>query len=262
MNKLTYIFVVIIVIIIILYYITTDNKTDAETISHNDNVTENEENQHNLFNIDKHIQDYNLFINDIDKNQEQLNTLYNNSVSLDEKKNILNKTKNYLMKTITGKMFDFWYGTKWSFNGITEKPRSGEIACGYFITTVLQHAGFNLERFRLAQQPSSLIIRTLCYKKSIKTYNNLNNLKEYLNNNSNSLYILGLDNHVGFVHKNEDEIYFTHSSYTGGRQVIRESLINSLAVKTSKVYMIGNLLDNVSILVKWLNMSKIPSLTH
>ena len=39
-----------------------------------------------------------------------------------------------------------WIGTKWDFNGISEKPQQGNIACGYFVTTVLRDAGLNLAR--------------------------------------------------------------------------------------------------------------------
>ena len=29
-------------------------------------------------------------------------------------------------------IFPYWYGTKWDYNGVTQEPRIGKIACGYF----------------------------------------------------------------------------------------------------------------------------------
>jgi hypothetical protein len=43
----------------------------------------------------------------------------------------------------------------------SETPGRGEIACGYFVSTVLRDAGFGVERVRLAQQASERIVRTL-----------------------------------------------------------------------------------------------------
>ena len=42
---------------------------------------------------------------------------------------------------ITNTIAPAWIGTKWDFNGITEVPQQGKIACGYFVTTVLRDAG-------------------------------------------------------------------------------------------------------------------------
>src|SRR6187455_2399459 len=33
-----------------------------------------------------------------------------------------------------------WIGTAWNFNGTSEKPQQGSIACGYFVTTILRDA--------------------------------------------------------------------------------------------------------------------------
>ncbi|MEO1627640.1 MAG: hypothetical protein AAFV25_20985, partial [Bacteroidota bacterium] len=58
-----------------------------------------------------------------------------------------------LFKTaLLNKIIPFWEGTKWSFEGHTSKPKSGHIACGYFVSTTLRDAGLRLNRYRLAQQ--------------------------------------------------------------------------------------------------------------
>jgi hypothetical protein len=37
---------------------------------------------------------------------------------------------------VTETIIPAWIGTGWDFNGITEKPQQGSIACGYFVTTI------------------------------------------------------------------------------------------------------------------------------
>src|SRR5688572_14401155 len=82
--------------------------------------------------------------------------------------------RKFFVATLTDSIFHYWYDTEWDFNGITQEPRKGDIACGYFVTTTLLHSGFDLDRVKIAQQPASIIIRTLCRKESIKTFSNGN----------------------------------------------------------------------------------------
>ncbi len=51
-------------------------------------------------------------------------------------------------------MMRCWLGTPWDFNGTADGPGGGKIACGYFVATLLKDAGFRVDRYQLAQQPS------------------------------------------------------------------------------------------------------------
>ena len=55
-------------------------------------------------------------------------------------------------ESLLNKIIPFWEGTEWSFEGHTSKPKSGKIACGYFVSTTLQDIGLNLNRYKLAKQ--------------------------------------------------------------------------------------------------------------
>jgi hypothetical protein len=49
----------------------------------------------------------------------------------------------------------------------------GNIACGYFVTTVLRDAGMLLNRVKLSQCASEEMIQQLCSKNNISRYSNL-----------------------------------------------------------------------------------------
>src|ERR1043165_5518098 len=63
------------------------------------------------------------------------------------------------LRNITQEIFTYWYGTDWDFNGTTQTPKQGKIACGFFVTTVLRDAGFDLPRIAWAQLPSESMIK-------------------------------------------------------------------------------------------------------
>ncbi len=143
---------------------------------------------------------------------------------------------------------NYWIGTKWNFNGTTRTPQKGTIACGYFITNIINDFGINLRRIYLAQQPSSTMIKTLCDQNTIKQFSKISQLKHYLDKrNDKEIFIVGLDFHTGFIIKNGKEYYFLHSNYINEEGVIKEKMETSLALNHSKSFMIGSLTANTSL---------------
>ncbi|MCD8529123.1 MAG: hypothetical protein LRY27_04010 [Chitinophagales bacterium] len=67
----------------------------------------------------------------------------------------------------------FWYGTPWDFNGISTIPNQGKIACGYFVYTLLEDAGFKLQRIKLSQAASETSIKALIPESSIQRFSNV-----------------------------------------------------------------------------------------
>lgn len=134
-----------------------------------------------------------------------------------------------------------WYGTLWSFNGTTEKPNEGSIACGYFVTTVLRDAGIPVQRIKMAQCASEQMIRTVCDQSSVNNFSNYSIEKfcEALKTKPEGLYIVGLDNHTGFITIEKDGIYFTHSSFVKPGYVIKEKAISSIVLSSSRYRVVG-----------------------
>lgn len=146
-----------------------------------------------------------------------------------------------LLKYAVDSLLPCWYGTKWDFNGTTTQPQKGAIACGYFVTTVLQDIGVRINRIKLAQCPSSVLIERTC--SNISRYSN-KPLQHFINEvktKGPGLYITGLDNHTGFICNDGIDIYFIHSSYYSPKAVVKERAIESLPLKNSKFRMIGKI---------------------
>lgn len=174
------------------------------------------------------------------------------------KKNLVEKARSYLYTTMNDSLFQFWMDTPWDFNGTSQLPGEGSIACGYFVTTTLEHAGFQLDRVRLAQQAASSIINSLCVKDQIRIFSNgkRGKLKEYLKKRPDSIYILGLDSHVGFVQKKDTSVFMIHSSGFKPWKVVRESFDECAAIQYSQFFMIGDLLYSDNSIRKWIRGEK------
>ncbi|RYD70663.1 MAG: hypothetical protein EOP53_25020, partial [Sphingobacteriales bacterium] len=62
------------------------------------------------------------------------------------------QVQDFIYSNISKKMPGYWDGTVWDFNGTTRKPGEGSIACGYFITTILEDIGLKISRIKMAQE--------------------------------------------------------------------------------------------------------------
>jgi len=147
-----------------------------------------------------------------------------------------------------------WIGTPWDFNGTAAKPGSGKIACGYFVSTVLQDAGFRVNRYQLAQQASVHIMHSFippdaCTLSIGKSYDDfLKEIKGY----PSGIYLVGLDRHVGFLVKTDSDFRFIHSSGARPWQVVDESRNQASSLQQSKWRMLGNLTANPTFIRTWL----------
>ena len=158
----------------------------------------------------------------------------------------------YLLEKITTDFFDQWRGTEWDFNGTTRTPRTGKIACGYFITTVLTDAGFNIPRVKWAQQASEYYITRIT--SDVKRFSNrtAESMKAYFLKNPDGLYVAGLDSHVGFVYKSGDEVTFTHASYYDPKIGVQtEELTGDNPFAKSAYRVVGRIL-NKEMARKWI----------
>ena len=148
-----------------------------------------------------------------------------------------------------------WMGTKWDFNGTSEIPQQGSIACGYFVTTVLRDAGLPLARVKLAQMASEQMITSLVQAKYIQRFSNvaINDFTAAVTKQGFGLYLIGLDNHTGFIYNDGDTVYFIHSSVVGTRNVQKEIAAGSWVLQQSKYKVLGKISADEKVLNKWIN---------
>ncbi|AXG70365.1 hypothetical protein KORDIASMS9_02604 [Kordia sp. SMS9] len=165
----------------------------------------------------------------------------------------------YLYDKLLNELIPHWYGTPWDFNGHTNIPNSGEIACGYFVSTTLKHLGFKLNRYKMAQQAGLNEAMTLQAKNNLKIYRNIsqNDLKTKINQvYRDGLYFVGLSNHVGYVLIKNRELYFLHSSYCDNIVVIEKAATSPCF--QSDMYVFAEITTNEELVQKWIQNSAIP----
>ena len=158
--------------------------------------------------------------------------------------------KTALYQWINTDMYGYWDETTWDFYGVSRIAGQGEIACGYFVTTLLKDLGFEIDRVRLAQDVSATMIKELTA--DIHITRTVQGMIDYVNTQpSGSVFIVGLDFHTGFITSGPDGIYFIHSNYIGREGVVKEIAATSAALHDSGYFMIGNLSTRADTMEAW-----------
>ena len=196
--------------------------------------------------------DYSSFLLEIQKKKSEFNKEYVNADSLTRIK-IIDNARKYIFNTITDNLFPYWYGTTWDFNGTTRTPKKGSIACGFFVTTILKDAGFNIPRIKWAQSASEPVIIKLA-KEDIKRFSGkpISDVEKYLKKKGDGLYVVGLDCHIGFIVVNNEKIKFVHSNYFHPDiGVMSEDIDTENPLNNSGYRIIGKLLSD-EMIIHWI----------
>jgi hypothetical protein len=171
-----------------------------------------------------------------------------------ERAEVINRAQSILLTAITTELLPAWYGTRWAFHGTSDTPGEGEIACGMFIGTILEHAGFKIDRIALGRLAAEKIALVLTRNRNLKRYRDrpATEVETDTINRGPGLYLVGLDNHVAFIHVDtETKAHLIHSTVYGDSNVRTEPLTSDNPFTHSRYRVIAKLLDQ-EMTTKWL----------
>ncbi len=186
--------------------------------------------------------------------RKELEKAHRSADTNEARKRILAEARTVLVDGLTGTLFPAWYGTRWSFNGISEVPGKGSVACGVFAGTLLRDAGFNLSRIGMGRLASEHIAQRLTGEGNIRRYSDrpVGEVISDLQSWGPGLYLVGLDFHVGFMFvDDQNRVHFVHSSYVGRARVISERADGETPFLHSRYRVLAKLFDDAMI-QKWL----------
>lgn len=204
----------------------------------------------------KESKPYSAIVAEIEIMQDSLQKLYSTADSI-QKESITKSATEFLINKATQEVFPAWYGTKWDYEGITQKPQEGRIACGYFVMNVLIDLGFDIPRYKWAQSPSEPVIKKLAGADIKRFFNKpVHDVGNYLKQSGTGLYVVGLDSHIGFIKVENDSIRFVHSNfYCPEIGVMSEALDTENPLNDSRYRIVGKLFTQ-EMVENWLTAHK------
>lgn len=202
---------------------------------------------------------YGVMKEDLERWRKKLQERYRKAKT-EKARQLVENDARVVLETVLPEMMRCWLGTPWNFHGTAEKPGKDPIACGYFVSTVLQDAGFRVDRYRLAQQPSSRILTSLIPGDDCRLMVDLpyEEFAGEVDRLGAGVYLVGLDTHVAFLVVNPDGFRFIHSSGSKPWRVVDEGRKDAAVLQKSRWRMLGNLTADDVLLRKWLAREAIP----
>lgn len=206
--------------------------------------------------------EYNKLKQAIDLRQKEFQQAYQIANDDDAKQEVVKQAGFYITAELLNGLFPYWYGTTWAFDGYTARPNQGTIGCSYFVSTTLLHVGFNLNRYKLAQQGPLSEARSLALDNaplSIDLTGNFDGFSSLIEEKcEEGLYFIGLGHsHVGYLFYREGEIYFIQSSYGKSGNVVIDYANESDVLTTFSNFILVPITTNNSLIHYWLTGEEI-----
>lgn len=166
------------------------------------------------------------------------------------------------LKAMREEILPAWLGMPWGLgaNSTPLRPHQPDtvIACGYFVSSTLENLGIKLDtRFRFAQAPALHAQRSLApAPRDLHVFFSVPGdvLASKIAGLGEGLYIIGLNNHIGFVDVRGSEVRIVHASYTGAQVVTDEPLATAEVIANSRAagYFVTPLLQDDRLVEHWL----------
>lgn len=167
-----------------------------------------------------------------------------------------------VIAAIRGTIWPAWTGMSWGLGPRSTPLRPHQpdtvIACGYFVSSVLENAGLRLgTRFSFAQAPALQAQRSLAPDEAdLHRFFSVpgDALAREIAALGDGVYIIGLNNHIGFVDVHDGAVDVVHASYTGEQRVTREPLATAEVIANSRAagYFVTPLFHDDELVDRWL----------
>ena len=175
---------------------------------------------------------------------------------------VRSEARTYVLAALREVVFPAWMGMPWGLgpNSTPLRPHAPgtEIACGYFVSSVLENVGLRLDtRFRFAQAPALHAQRSLApAERDLHRFFSIpaDALERRIAALGEGIYVIGLNNHIGFVDVHGGAVQVVHASYTGAQVVTREPLVAAEVIANSRAagYFVTPLFHDDRLIDAWL----------
>lgn len=204
----------------------------------------------------------------IEAERQRLAGLYARADAEDRRAALRAEARAYVRAAIVREIFPAWLGMSWGLgpNSTANRPHAPgmTVACGYFVSSVLENAGLRLKtRFSYAQAPALRVQKTLAPRAAdLHRYFSVSGeaLAGKIAGLGEGLYIIGLANHIGFVVVDAAGVRLVHASYTDDQVVISEPLATARAIADSrpKGYFVTPVMHDDRLADLWLRGVAVP----
>lgn len=206
---------------------------------------------------------YEVLVGELRRWRENLAQEYGRAGTAEQKAAVEGDAR-VILNMLLPEMMRCWVGTPYDFNGTAEKPGAERIACGYYVSTVIRDAGFRVNRYKLAQQPSENIMRTFLPGDAceLRVGEDYGRYADWVERMEAGVYLIGMDTHVGFIVVRPDGMRFFHSSGARSVGVVEETRDDAWTLRKSSWRMLGHFTADPGVMRTWLSGEEVTVRTQ
>ncbi len=174
-----------------------------------------------------------------------------------EKQQLLNNSAEFLEGAIGNSLAKHWNGKGFDVAGFKKKHDPRKVWSNYFVASLLEDAGFKLNKYKFAAQPAQKIVLSLCDKQLLANLNSLESVKAFTDHHGVGVYLLAFDDFLGILHNDGFRKDVIHVAKYQNDRVVRIPLNMAANFTKASNFSVGKLSGNPSILYAWLNNKKL-----
>ena len=202
---------------------------------------------------------YQITIEEVYENRKRFENAYKKAVDKpQQQEQILKEAWGYLENVIAEEIVHFWYGVPFDKEGLTTSPRSGSIACSYFVATMFMEAGLKVNRIKLAQKSALEIAQAICSPQYLTHFTTPSEVETFVAKRGKGLYVIGFSYHVGFLYNDGRGQYLIHASPLPPGTVYRLDMKGARSFDYSEFYDVGKLSDYTTLVECWVTGKQLP----
>lgn len=182
-----------------------------------------------------------------------------------ERPAILAQARQGLQDRLIQDLVAAWTGTEWAFSGRSDVPGKGKIACGTYVGTLFEHAGFDLNRIAVGRLASEHIALTLTSRRNLRRWSGrpAARVAREIEAWGPGLYAVGLDYHAGLIFVDADaKAWFIHSTVVGSGRAVVEPLLEPGNPFLDSRYRIASKLLDDDMMKAWLRGDRFVTYGH
>ena len=193
---------------------------------------------------------YQMTISEIANRREELAEQYQQSNNANDQRQIKNVASDFLAGAVSSDLAHFWYGNPLNKEVQYWMQGSGRFAANYFVLSILEEAGFDIDKDKLVMKGTDVLIRLLGSKQEICFSEKAVN--EYMNKQGKGVYILAFTDFIALAFNDGFGNYLIEVSSMPSTSFSRSPVIGASYFRDMKSVAVANLSHNANLISKWL----------
>lgn len=170
---------------------------------------------------------------------------------------LVDQANGFLKRSIEQELLSYWDRRKINVTEFQQSKDSEALNARFFVNSVLEDAGFAMNRVKLTQLPMQKNMAKIALGAPVTQKRGYGGIRQFLEEKGTGLYIIGFRQEMGFLHYDGYRTHLIHTASYKGGSVVRIPLSLAMQFIEAENFSIFKLGENVDFAKYWIKNKRI-----